>query len=119
MGTVSIGDVELSFFRTFPKVSVLFHNVSITDTMFARHHHPFFQGEEIYAELSIMKLIKKEPAVNGFKIERAAIYLFTDTSGYTNTYLFKPKKDLFFRWKKLQTKKRIKIGYSYRCTDNN
>ena len=91
-GNVSIGDVELSFFRTFPKVSVLLHKVSITDTMFAQHHHPFFQGEEIYAELSIMKLIKKEPAVNGLKIERAAIYLFTDTSGYTNTYLFKSKK---------------------------
>lgn len=92
-GTVSIGDVELSFFRSFPKVSVLLHNVSVTDTMFARHHHPFFQGEEIYAELSIMKLIKKESAVNGLKIERAALYLFTDTSGYTNAYLFKPKKD--------------------------
>ncbi|MEP6926100.1 MAG: AsmA-like C-terminal region-containing protein, partial [Ginsengibacter sp.] len=69
------------------------HKVSITDTMFAQHHHPFFQGEEIYAELSIMKLIKKEAAVNGLKIKSAAIYLFTDTSGYTNTYLFKSKKD--------------------------
>lgn len=92
-GNVTIGDIELSFFRTFPKISVLLHKVSITDTMFAQHHHPFFQGEEIYAELSIMGLIKKEPAVNGLKIERAAIYLFTDTSGYTNTYLFKSKKD--------------------------
>ena len=92
-GNVSIGDVELSFFRTFPKVSVLLHNVSVTDTMFARHHHPFFQGDEVYAELSIMKLIKKNAAVNGIKIERAAVYLFTDTSGYTNTYLFKSKKD--------------------------
>lgn len=92
-GNVSIGDIELSFFRTFPKVAVLLHKVSITDTMFAQHHHPFFEGEEIYAELSIMGLIKREPAVNGLKIERAAIYLFTDTSGYTNTYLFKSKKD--------------------------
>jgi AsmA-like C-terminal region/Protein of unknown function len=92
-GNVSIGDVELSFFRTFPKVSVLLHNVLVTDTMFAQHHHPFFHGEEIYAELSVMKLIKKEPAVNGLKIKRAAIYLFTDPTGYTNAYLFKPKKD--------------------------
>ena len=92
-GNVSIGDIELSFFRTFPEVSVLLHKVSITDTMFAQHHHPFFKGEEIYAELSIMKLIKKEPAVIGLKIERAAIYMFTDKSGYTNAYLFKSKKD--------------------------
>ncbi|MEO8765888.1 MAG: AsmA-like C-terminal region-containing protein [Ginsengibacter sp.] len=91
-GTVTVGDVELSFFRTFPKVSVLLHNVAVTDTMFAQHHHPFFKGDEIYAELSILKLIKKESAVNGLKIKRAAIYLFTDTAGYTNTYLFKSKK---------------------------
>lgn len=92
-GNVSIGDVELSFLRNFPKVSVLLHKVSVTDTMYAKHHHPFFQGDEVFAQLSIMKLIKKEDAVNGFRIERAAIYLYTDTSGYTNAYLFKPKKD--------------------------
>ena len=92
-GTVSIGDVELSLFRTFPKASVLLHKVSVTDTMFVHHHHPFFQGDEVYALLSIMKLLKKEDAVNGLRIERASFYLFTDTSGYTNTYLLKPKKD--------------------------
>ena len=92
-GNVSVGDMELSFFRTFPRVSLLLHKVSVTDSMIAQHHHAFFQGDEIYAELSIMRLIKKEPAVNGLKIKRAAIYLFTDTAGYTNTYLFKSKKN--------------------------
>lgn len=92
-GNVAIGDVEISFFRTFPKVSVLLHKISITDTMFAQHHHPFFMGDEVYIELSIMKLIKNEVAVNGFRIERASFNLFTDTSGYTNTYLLKSKKD--------------------------
>jgi hypothetical protein len=92
-GNVSIGDVELSFVRTFPKVSVLLHNVSVTDTMFAIHHHPFFKGEEVFAQLSIMDLIRKKSAVNGIRIERSAFYLFTDSTGYTNTYLFKPKKD--------------------------
>lgn len=93
-GNVSIGDVELSFFRTFPKVSVLLHNVLVTDTMFAQHHHPFFKADEVYAQLSVIKLIEKKSAVNGIKIERASIYLFTDTSGYTNAYLLKPKSNL-------------------------
>ncbi|MGZ4049937.1 MAG: hypothetical protein ACXVNN_11275, partial [Bacteroidia bacterium] len=38
-------------------------------------------------------LIKKEAAVNGLRVERASVYLFTDTSGYTNAYLLKPKSD--------------------------
>ena len=92
-GNISIGDVELSFFRSFPKVSVLLHKVLVTDTMFAQHHHPFFKADEVFAQLSIMKLIEKESAVNGIKVERASFYLFTDSGGYTNAYLLKPKSN--------------------------
>jgi len=90
-GNVSIGDVELSFLRTFPKASVLLHDVLVTDTMFTLHHHPFFKANEVYAQLSIFSVFKRNPAVNGFRIENASVYLFTDTSGYTNTYLLKKK----------------------------
>jgi hypothetical protein len=92
-GNVSIGDVDLSFFSTFPNLSVFLHNVVITDSLFAQHHHAFFTGDRVFAKLSISKLIKKESAIDGFKIENAAIYLYTDSTGYTNEYLFKPKKD--------------------------
>ncbi len=92
-GKVTIGDVNLSFFRTFPHASVLLSNVTITDSMYDRHHHVFFNAQRVFAELSILKLIKKESAVNGVRIDHGAVYLFTDTAGYTNTYLFNPKKD--------------------------
>lgn len=92
-GNVSIGDVDLSFFSTFPNISVFLHKVVITDSLFAQHHHAFFTGDRVFAKLSISKLIKKESAIDGFKIENAAIYLYTDSTGYTNEYLFKPKKD--------------------------
>ncbi len=92
-GKVTLGDVELSFIRTFPHASVLLKNITITDTMYAQHHHAFLQAQQMFAQLSIMKLIKKQSAVNGVRIEKASIYLFTDSIGYTNAYLFKPKKD--------------------------
>ncbi|MBC7886282.1 MAG: hypothetical protein H7Z13_00220 [Ferruginibacter sp.] len=92
-GKVSVEDVELSFVRQFPKVSVLLNKVSITDSMFTHHQHPFFKAEHLFARLSIMKLIKKQAPLNGLTIEKGAFYLFTDTSGYTNSYLFNPKKD--------------------------
>lgn len=91
-GNISIGDVDLSFFYTFPKISVLLQKVVITDSLFAQHHHAFFTADRVFAKLSIPKLIKKESAIDGFKIENAAIYLYTDSTGYTNEYLFKPKK---------------------------
>lgn len=92
-GHVSIGDVDISFLSTFPKASVVLNNVSITDSLFSQHHHAFFTANEVFAELSVWKLIKKQPPVNGFKIQKGTFYLFTDTSGYSNEYLFKLKKD--------------------------
>ena len=92
-GKVTVGDVELSFVRTFPQASVLLSNVTITDTMYSQHHHAFLQAQEVFARLSIIRLIKKQSAVNGVRIEKASVYLFTDSTGYTNTYLFRPRKD--------------------------
>ena len=92
-GKVDIGNVELSFFRHFPQFSVLIHKVSITDTMFNIHHHVFFEGDEVSARLSFAKLIKKQPPVNGFRIDRGSFYIYTDTAGYTNAYLLHPKRD--------------------------
>lgn len=92
-GTISIGDADISFFSTFPNASVVLHKVVITDSLYLQHHHPFFTGDEIFVQLSISRLLKKEIPINGFKIQKAAIYLFTDSSGYTNEYLFKFKKN--------------------------
>jgi hypothetical protein len=94
-GNVTIGDVDLSVLSTFPKIAVVLHNVSVTDTMYASHHHAFFLGERVYIELGIMNLLRKEPALRGLKIEKGAVYLYTDSSGYTNTYLMKPKSNAF------------------------
>ncbi|MDB5200407.1 MAG: AsmA family protein [Chitinophagaceae bacterium] len=92
-GNVTIGDVELSFFRQFPTVSVALHNVQITDTMYAQHHHAFFTGEEVFVNVGVISMIRKRSFINGFRIDKGSFYLYTDTAGYTNKYLFNPKKD--------------------------
>ena len=92
-GNVSIGNIELSFFSHFPKVSVALHDVMITDTMYARHHHPFFQGKDVYVNVSVINMLVKKSSINGFRIDNGSFYLYTDTSGYTNKYLFNPKKE--------------------------
>ncbi|MEO8771652.1 MAG: AsmA-like C-terminal region-containing protein [Ferruginibacter sp.] len=91
-GTVSIGNVELSFFRNFPKISVLLHDVKITDTLFSQHKHPFFEAEDVFAQLSIKRLFKKQSPLNGIKVDHATLYVYTDSTGYSNDYLFKQKR---------------------------
>jgi len=92
-GKVSIGNVELSFFSHFPKVSVALHDVMITDTMYAQHHHPFFQGKDVFVNVSVINMLGKKSFINGFRIDKGSFYLYTDTSGYTNKYLFNPRKN--------------------------
>jgi hypothetical protein len=92
-GNVKIGDADISFFRSFPRISVLVNDVSITDTMFAQHKHPFLAAKEVFVNLNILKLIQKESPLTGLRVKDGSIYLYTDTSGYTNTYMLKSKKD--------------------------
>lgn len=92
-GNVTIENVEISYLKTFPAISVALHNVKITDTMYAQHHHPFFQGQDVYVRLAAVNMLRKRSFINGFRIDNGSFYLYTDTSGYTNKYLFNPKKD--------------------------
>jgi hypothetical protein len=92
-GQVVIGNMELSFIRNFPHISVLLHDVSITDTLFNTHHHPFFKGKEIFISINVLKLIDNKPPIKGIRLQTGELYLYTDSTGYTNTYLFHLKKD--------------------------
>jgi len=92
-GKVTIGNVDLSFFRHFPKMSVALKQVSVTDSMYATHGHTFFKADYIFASVNIIKLIKKKPPLNGIRVEKGSIYLLTDSLGYSNEYLMRPKRD--------------------------
>ena len=92
-GKVSVEAVDLSFFSQFPKVSVVLDKVSITDSLFSTHKHAFFHADHLFARLSILKLIKKQAPLNGLRIETGEVYLYTDSTGYTNAYLIEQKKD--------------------------
>ena len=92
-GNVQIGNVELSFLSNFPAISVELHNVMITDTMYNQHHHAFFKGEKVFVTVGLVNMIRKRSFLNGFRVDKGSFYLYTDTSGYTNKYLFHPKSD--------------------------
>ena len=92
-GKLTIGDADVSILKNFPRIAVVLKDISLTDSMYAKHHHPFFAAKEAYVNLNIFKLIKKDDALTGLVLRNANIYFYTDTSGYSNTYLLKSKKD--------------------------
>ena len=92
-GNIAVGDVDISLFGSFPKMSVLLDNVMVTDSMYQHHHHALFKAEKVFAQLSLAKLLRKDFAINGVKIVNGSFYLFTDSTGYSNSYLFKSKNN--------------------------
>ncbi len=92
-GKVDLLEVDVSFFSSFPKISINAKNIMATDTMYKVHQHPFFKAEEFLVNVSLFKLIAKKSALTGMEMKNGIIYFYTDTSGYTNSYLIKSKKD--------------------------
>ena len=92
-GKLTIADADVSLFRNFPRIAVVLSNVSLTDSLYAQHHHAFFAAKDAFVNLNIFKLVAKEDALTGIVLRNANIYFYTDTSDYTNTYLLKSKKD--------------------------
>ena len=90
-GDIQIGNIELSFIDQFPAIAVLIENISIKDSQFAQHGHPLFTAKKVYSAISILRLLQKNNPLSRIEIDDAQLYIYTDTSGYTNTYLFKPK----------------------------
>lgn len=91
-GKVEIRDISLSFFRNFPKISVLLSDVEITDLQFEKHRNLFFKGKDVFVQIDIQELLKKHFSMKEVKIEHARFYAYTDSAGYTNSYLFKLKE---------------------------
>lgn len=92
-GDIQINDIGLTFLNTFPRISVELENISIKDTLFSQHHHPFFAAKKVYVNLSLTGIIQKTNPISGVRIDNGQVYIYTDTSGYTNAYLLSPKSD--------------------------
>ncbi|PWT75909.1 MAG: hypothetical protein C5B59_07660 [Bacteroidetes bacterium] len=98
-GEISIGNIDASFFQTFPTLSIGVYNITLKDSLWKVHHHTLFQGEKVFAELNIFRMITGHLTVRKIIIENASAYLFTDTTGYSNETIFKkstprPKRKL-------------------------
>lgn len=92
-GKIDIRDVGVSMFKNFPYLTIALEEIKITDSLYAKHHHALLQAEGIYLRVNPLKLLLLKLQLNKLKIEKGSIYLFTDTSGYSNNYLLKGKTE--------------------------
>ncbi len=90
-GELHITDINISFYQSFPRFAFTIDSLTLRDSLWFRHHHDLIFASRVYATMDIFKLIFGKISIDRVKLESPHIYLYTDTSGYSNTSLFNKK----------------------------
>jgi len=91
-GKVTIREVSSSLLKTFPFMSLQISGISIRDSLYQVHRHSLFEAEQVYLRASPASLITKT-WIGKIIVRSGSLYLFTDSSGYSNNYLIKSKSN--------------------------
>jgi AsmA-like C-terminal region len=90
-GELQIKNISVSFYQSFPRFAFTIDSLTIRDSLWQRHHHDLISASKVYATIDIFKLIFGKISIGRIRMESPHIYLYTDSSGYTNTSIFKKK----------------------------
>lgn len=105
-GELSIGSMEPYLLKGFPAVSFELRDVRLQDSLYKQHGHRLIDARYLYANVDVFSLIKGQPHIKALTLQDATIYLFTDSTGYSNKSIFGNNK----KKKEPREKEQPKIG---------
>jgi AsmA-like C-terminal region len=88
-GELQIHDISIGFKHTFPRVAFTIDTLVLRDSLWNRHHHDLISTTRAYATLDFFKLVIGKISVGRVQLENPKFYIYTDSTGYTNTSVFK------------------------------
>lgn len=107
------GKIDVTFISSFPKVSLVLHNVFIEDKI--QPGDTLANLETIRVSFNFIDIVKKRYIINSISLESGVLKLFTDSSGQSNYDIIKkgdddkPSSDLHLNYISL---KNIELSYS-------
>ena len=84
---VAIKDIEFSFFRKFPKASVVITEITVQGLK--KEDQAFIDAKKILLSFDMISLIKDEMVINEITAEDATIHIKINKSGKVNYEIFK------------------------------
>ncbi len=88
-GTVHIKDINIGFKHTFPRIAFTIDSLTLRDSLWSQHHHDLIYASRLYATLDFFKLIVGKINIARVQLLEPKIYIYTDSTGYSNTSVFK------------------------------
>lgn len=90
-GEITATSMEPTLLKSFPGVSVSLNGVLLRDSLWAQHKHDLLKAQDIDVSLNVLSLIVRNVNIKQIAINNASIYIYTDSTGYSNTSIFKSK----------------------------
>ncbi|HMI02015.1 MAG TPA: AsmA-like C-terminal region-containing protein [Pedobacter sp.] len=90
-GSMTIESMDPTFLGGFPGISIKLKNVLLKDKLWNQHKHTLLAAKDFEVALNTTGLLTGTIEIEKIGIGNAAIYLFTDSNGYSNTSIFKKK----------------------------
>lgn len=90
-GHLKIESMEPSLIKGFPAISVSLSNVLLRDSLYPVHHHNLLQAKKVVITVNAFSILKGAPRIRDIHFEDGAVYLFTDSLGYSNSNIFVTK----------------------------
>ena len=87
-GNISVESMEPSLIRGFPAISVTLKNVLLRDSLYPQHHHDLLKAQEVKVAINAFSILRRIPEIMNVAINNGTIYLFTDSTGYSNASIF-------------------------------
>ncbi|NCD68110.1 AsmA-like C-terminal region-containing protein [Mucilaginibacter agri] len=88
-GSLSIGDISISLFKNFPHASLSLDNVLVRDKKWMEHHHTLLDAKDMDVVVDAGQLLSGTISIDHIDISNSAIYIYSDSTGYSNTSIFK------------------------------
>lgn len=92
-GKLTVEDMDPTLIRGFPGVAISLENVLLRDSLWSVHKKDLLRAKTIYVSVNAISVLKGAPKIRDVNIKDAIIYLFVDSTGYSNANIFKLKQN--------------------------
>lgn len=90
-GQLTIRDMRPSLWKSFPNISIALEDISLRDSLFDQHHHNLLEARTLFVRLNTFELLSKRMEIRKITAAHGSVFLFTDSTGYSNEYLLSKK----------------------------
>lgn len=90
-GKLTIRNMKPSLWKSFPNISLVLEGITLRDSLYEQHHHSLLEARELFVRLNTFELLSKKIEIRKLTVSHGSIYFYTDSSGYSNTYLLSKK----------------------------